>query len=144
MPTEVRRIVFSHSESTTAILAYGERYNMTFPNGRIIRAAYTGAAEYDAHSMRQFQSPLHSQYNVEKKPRAVIITFFDEKTLEHKFINLTADFISGALIDYCLNHKIIIPKTALKSLDVTEFNLCLDIHMEQFTEPGAAPLALDE
>ncbi len=144
MPSEVRRIVFTHQESTSAILSYGERYNMTFPNGRIIRAAFTGTAEYDANSMRNFQSPLNTQYNVEKKSRAVIVTFFDEKTLEHKFVNLTTDFISGALIDYCLNHKIIIPKTALKTLDVTEFNLCLDIHMEQLTEPGAAPLTLDE
>ena len=144
MPTEIRRIVFLHTESTAAIIAYGQRFNMSFPQGKIIRASFTNKVDYESLNSQQFQSPTNNQYNVEQKPRAVIITFFDEKSLEHKFVNLTSDFISGALIEYCVNNKIMIPKTSRKSLDITEFNLCLDIHIEQIVDPNIRPLVLDD
>jgi hypothetical protein len=79
-------------------------------------------------------------------PRALTLTFFDEKTLEQKFYNLTSDFVSSALVEYCLTNKIMMPKSAEKRLDVTEFNICLDINMENFTR-GDTPnqgLALEE
>lgn len=127
MPHEIRRIVFSHIESTQALVAYGKKFSMAFASGNIIRANFAGTSEYEFHSMKQHQSTVQTQYNIEQKPKSVIVTFFDAKTLEHKYFNLTADFISSALIEYCIEHKIVLPKTARKSLDITEFNIVLDV-----------------
>jgi hypothetical protein len=134
MATEIRRLVFSHAESTKALKVFGEKYDMTFPEGKIIRAKFAGNAEYEFHSMKQFKSSIHRDYNVEGKPSSVIVTYFDDKTFEHKFFNLTADFISGALIEYSIANKIMLPKAAKKALDVTEFNICLDINYDNETE----------
>lgn len=138
MATEIRRLVFSHAESTRALEVFGKKYDMYFPEGKIIRAKFAGNAEYEFHSMKQFKSSIHRDYNVEGRPSSVIVTYFDEKTLEHKFFNLTADFVSGALIEYCISNKIMLPKGAKKALDVTEFNICLDINYDNETEESKA------
>lgn len=138
MATEIRRLVFSHAESTRALEVFGKKYDMSFPEGKIIRAKFAGNAEYEFHSMKQFKSTIHRDYNVEGRPSSVIVTYFDEKTLEHKFFNLTADFVSGALIEYCIANKIMLPKGAKKALDVTEFNICLDINYDNETEESKA------
>ena len=132
MPQELRRIVFSQAESTEALIAYGKKFGMNFSSGNIIRANFAGTSEYEFHSMKQHQSQVQEQYNIEQKPRSVIVTFFDATTLEHKYFNLTADFISSALIEYCIFHKIILPKQAKKSLDISEFNIVLDVATEPF------------
>jgi hypothetical protein len=146
MPKELRRIVFSHPESTQALVTYGQKFNMTFPAGNIIKANFAGSSEYEFHSMKQQTHPLHHQYNVEQKPRSIIITFFDPQTLEHKYFNLTADFISAALIEYCISNKIILPKAAKKSIDVSEFNIVLDVSTEGRKNPATepAPLSLED
>ncbi|GEM_PF-1009228 len=144
MATEIRRLIFSHSETTTAIRNAGAAHGMKFPEGRIIRARYAGNAEYEFHSMKSFKAPIQGDYNVKETPKAITLTFFDEKTFEQKFINLTADFISAALIEYCINNKIMMPKNAEKILDLTEFNVCMDINLESMTESGGSPLKLDE
>jgi len=146
MAIEIRRLIFSHSESTAAVREYGNKNNVSFPDGKIIRARFTGTAEYEFHSMKDFKSPIQGDYNVKDSPRAVTLTFFDEKTLEQKFYNLTADFVSSALIEYSIANKIMLPKQAEKRLDVTEFNICLDINMENPTEGDKANqgLALDD
>lgn len=148
MATEIRRLVFSHAESTRAINEFGKKFGMHFPEGKIIRAVFAGIAEYEFHSMKQFKPAIHSDYNVEGKEKSVILTYFDEKTLEHKFFNVTADFVSGALIEYCLANKIILPKAAKKTVDVTEFNIALDIHHEALTQEtrsgGPSVLSLEE
>jgi len=133
MATEIRRLVFTHSESTKALEAFGKKYDVTFPVGKIIRAKFAGTAEYEFHSMKQFKTSIHNDYNVEGQASSIIVTYFDEKTLEHKFFNLTADFISGALIEYCTANKIMLPKSAKKSLDITEFNICLDVKYDNIT-----------
>lgn len=144
MPKEVRRLVFSHTESTHAILEYGQKFSMSFPKGRIIRAKFAGTAEYEFHTMKEFKSPVHRTYNVQEKHSAVIITFFDEETFEHKYYNLTADFVSAALIEFCIRNKIMLPRNAAKELDITEFNICLDIKFENQTAADAPPLAFED
>jgi hypothetical protein len=145
MATEIRRLVFTHAESTKALQDFGAKYDVAFPEGKIIRAKFAGTAEYEFHSMKQFKSSLHRDYNVEGRPSSVIVTFFDEKTLEHKFFNLTADFVSGALIEYCIANKIMLPKAAKKSLDLTEFNICLDVNFDNETaESRSSSLTLEE
>lgn len=144
MATEIRRLIFSHSETTSAIRNYGAAHGMRFPEGRIIRARYAGSAEYEFHSLKQFKAPIQGDYNVKETPKAITLTFFDEKTFEQKYINLTADFISASLIEYCITHKIMMPKIAEKTLDLTEFNVCLDINLENLTDSASGPLRLDD
>ncbi|HPQ50749.1 MAG: hypothetical protein KDJ26_02310 [Alphaproteobacteria bacterium] len=144
MATEIRRLIFSHSETTIAIRSYGATMGMKFPEGRIIRARYAGSAEYEFHSMKQFKAPIQGDYNVKETPKAITLTFFDERSFEQKFINLTADFISVALIEYSITNKIMMPKNAEKNLDLTEFNICLDINLENQTESTSSPLRLEE
>lgn len=119
---------------------------MNFSTGHIIRANFAGTSEYEFHSMKQHQNPVQEQYNIEQKPRSVIVTFFDSTTLEHKYFNLTADFISSALIEYCIAHKIILPKQAKKSLDISEFNIVLDVATEPFqkNKEGGNALTLED
>jgi hypothetical protein len=144
MATEIRRLIFSHSETTSAIRTYGTSLGMKFPDGRVIRARYAGNAEYEFHTLKQFKAPIQGDYNVRETPKAITLTFFDEKTFEQKFINLTADFISAALIEYCIQNKIMMPKNAEKNLDLTEFNVCLDINLENLTENASGPLRLED
>ncbi|MBP9867554.1 MAG: hypothetical protein KBC88_01325 [Alphaproteobacteria bacterium] len=146
MVTEVRRLLFSHSETTKAIKDYGEKFHMVFPEGKVIRVRFAGTYGHEFHTMKQFKTPLHGTYNIEENVKAVTITFFNESTFEQKFFNLTADFVSGALIEYCIHNQIMMPKQAKKSLDVTDFNVCLDINYENKTEAdqGNAGLSLDE
>ena len=138
MATEIRRLIFSHAESTAALTSYGKKVDLKFPQGKIIRARFAGSAEYEFHSMKQVKFPIEGDYNVKDSARAVTLTFFDEKTLEQKYYNVTADFISSALIEYCIANKIMLPKAAEKRLEMTEFNICLDIGMENKTEQTEA------
>jgi hypothetical protein len=146
MPAELRRLVFSHKETTEALLKYGQQENIPFPKGKMIRAKYAGGAEYELHSMKGKQTGVNKNFNVDDQNRAIIVTFFDEETFEHKFFNLTADFVSAALIGFCIDHKIMLPRDARKSLDLTEFNVCMDVVKDNDGNPsqGAGSLSLEE
>ncbi len=146
MVTEIRRLLFSHSETTKAIKDYAEKFHIIIPEGKVVRVRFAGAHGHEFHTMKHFKTPLHGTYHIEENVKAVIITFFNEITFEQKFFNLTADFVSGALVEYSIHNQIMMPKQAKKSLDITEFNVCLDIKYENKTEAdrGNAGLALDE
>lgn len=134
MATEIRRLMFNHSEVIEAITTYGVKNNVTFPPGKIIRAKFAGIAEFEINTFKQIKFEIQGDYNVKDDPRAVILTLFSEETLEQKYFNLTANFISISLIQYCIAQKIMLPKDAEKSLDITDFNICLDISRDSFTE----------
>lgn len=134
MAIEIRRLIFNHNEAIEAIKAYGAKNKVNFPNGKIIRAKFAGLAEFEVNAFKQVKSEAQSDYNVKEDPRAVILTLFSEETLEQKYFNLTANFISIALIEYCFDHKIMLPRDAQKSLDMTDFNICLDISRDNFTD----------
>ena len=134
MATEIRRLIFTHNEAIEAIKAYATQNGITFPSGKIVRAQFAGSAEYEINSLKQIKSDVQKSYNVKENPRAVILTIFSSETLEQKYFNLTANFISIALIEYCIKHKIMLPKDAEKSLDLTDFNICLDISRDNFTD----------
>ena len=133
MATEIRRLIFSHHESMDALRAYAIKMGMQFPNGKIVRAKFAGSAEYEINSLKLVRSEVQGQYNVKDDPRAVILTLFSDETLEQKYFNLTSNFISIALVEYCIKHKIMLPKDANKRLDLTDFNMCLDISRDSFT-----------
>lgn len=144
MPKEVRRLIFSHAESFQAMSSYGERLDMVFPTGRIIRANFAGLAEFEMHTQKEAMQEIAKKQNIARMESAVIVTFFDESTFEHRQFNLTADFISAALVEYCIEHKIMMPRQAKKILDLTEFNICLDVIFESETIEDSENLSFDD
>lgn len=144
MPSEVRRLIFSYPEVTEAITAYGKAYNIKFPVGQITRAKFASDGDFEQHTMKDFKSALHRTYNVQQKRRSIILSLFDATTLEHKNFNLTADFVSGAIIEFCLSHKVMIPKDSQKEIEITDFHICLDIGLNNPLEPGGKTLTLDD
>lgn len=142
MPSEVRRLVFFHSELSDALKRYGEKYNVNFPEGKILKAKLASGAEYELHTQKSQPQELSQQYNVKDIKSSIIVTFFNEATFEHKYFNLTSEFVAAALIQYCLDSKIPLPRNGKKKLDLTEFNACLDIIIED-EEGGSLELELD-
>ncbi len=134
MAIEIRRLIFTHSETTAALKRHGAVNGVQFPNGRVIRARFVGGSEFEFHSMKEYKAPIQLDYNVKESERSVILTFFDETTLEQRYFNLTANFISSALIEYCIANQIMLPKQAEKTLDISEFNICLDINHDTGTK----------
>lgn len=134
MVTEVRRIIFTHGESGAAIRSHGEKEGLKFPEGKLIRARFAGSSEYEFHSMKTRRAPIQSTYNILDTSRAVTLTFFDEITLEQKYFNVTSNFLSIALIEYCIANKIMMPKAVQKALDITDFNMCIDLSTETSTK----------
>ena len=130
MPSEIRRIIFTNTEATKAILAYGARFDVKFPIGKITRARAAGTNEFQDLHMHKFHSELHTEYNIAEQKNSVIITFFDELTFEHRYFDLRADFITAALIVYCRENQIMIPRNSLKKLGFSDLNMTLDIHYE--------------
>ena len=125
MPTEIRRLVFSHAESTEALSDHGKKFDAPIPAGKLIRAQLKTMEEKDKFQM-------------------VNLTFYDDMTLSHKVVSMTTDFVRAALIDFCATHRIVLPRDAEKTLDVTEFNFCLDIKMDKSAGSAAPPLTFDE
>lgn len=128
MPTEIRRLAFTHRESTQALVDYAARFDLSFPTGKIIRAKFADTSEFRNKNVKRFKTDLQEEYNVEDSSSSIIVTFFDEGSFEHKFYSISTDFVISALIEFCLAHKILLPRKAKKKLGMADFNICLDIH----------------
>lgn len=134
MPQEIRRLAFSHSETTDALKEYGKRFNVSMPDGRVLHARFASEGE----------TPQAGEEN-KKRNRNIIVTFYSKQNFEHKYYNLSEEFVTAALIQYCLANQIMLAKSAKKTLDITEFNVCIDMQMT-IGDPGETPekLSLDE
>jgi hypothetical protein len=131
MPNEVRRLVFTHAESTRALIDHGKRFDVPLPPGRLMRAKYSGGPDFGG------ASPSRARHTT------ITLTFFDDTVMEHKHVSVTAEFVLSALIEFCAANKIMLPRGAEKSLDVTEFNFCLDIRMASTADGVDAAPALE-
>lgn len=144
MPQEIRRIVFSNAEATGAVIRHGEIFNLNFPVGKIVRAKIAGKGEHLPEKAQSFHTELHRDYNIQEQSESIVLSFFDERSFEHKYYELRADFITAALVSFCLDHSIILPRKGKKTLGLTDLNLCLDIDYATSTPEGGAPLSLEE
>jgi hypothetical protein len=146
MATEIRRLLFTNAETMDAITSYAKKNNINFSDGRIIRAKFAGGIEYEIASLNQIKSEFQSDYNIKNDKRTVTLTVFRDDTLEQKYFNLTANFISSALIEYCMKNKIMLPRDSEKSLDLSDFNICLDIgkHIETEKDSTDGLLKLED
>ena len=117
MPYETRRIMFNYDEVLQAILGFGTKYNMSFPEGKIAKITDANPKEYAFNPLKKFR---------ESEALPIIISFYQEGA-EHKYVTLTSEFILGALVEYCLDHKIMLPRTAHKEIEVIEFHIALEV-----------------
>jgi hypothetical protein len=121
MPFEIRRIMFNYEEVQEAINTYGQKYNMSFPNGKLVKVTDSNPKDYVFNPLKKFRE------NHDEKATPLVFSFFVDVTAEHKYINLNEDFIIQALVEYCLDHNIIMPRNHYKSLDVIEFMVALEL-----------------
>ncbi len=121
MPFETRRIIFNYTELKEAVISYGKKYNMAFPNGEIGKVTDSNPKDYSFNPLKKFRDTAQ---NIDSN---FIITFILPVTSEHKYINLPNEFMVGALVEYCLDHKIILPRDVLKIVDVIEFGITLEM-----------------
>jgi hypothetical protein len=117
MPFETRRIMFNYDEILQAILTFGSKYNMSFPEGKIAKITDANPKEYAFNPLKKFR---------DNEALPIIISFFQEGA-DHKYVTLTAEFILSALVEYCLDHKIMLPKSAHKEIEVIEFHVALEV-----------------
>jgi hypothetical protein len=121
MPFETRRIMFNYAELKEALLVYGQKYNMSFPDGEIIKVTDSNPKEYAFNRINKFRE------SGPDKSLPLIVTFILPVNSEHKYINLPTDFIVGALVEYCLDHKIMMRRDSFKMVEVIEFGIVLEM-----------------
>jgi len=137
MPTEVRRLIFTNTESADALRAYGPKFHIEFPGGALIQSRFSN------HPDAAKSTPVSDGLKYQQTPRTsttpIVVTFFSNN--DHVSLTLTQDFVMAALVDYCLNHKIIMPKGSERHVDVVDLHLCLDLTI-QSGDPAKAGLSL--
>lgn len=145
MPKEIRRILFSFPESTQALKDYAHKHEVSLPEGRIARVRLKKTASHNIHTMHSHAKQILREQNINDTGEDIIITLFNESSLEHDYVNISKAFIAAALIEYCINHKIMLPKEAQKSIELEELHICMDITFSTPSESeGQAILSLEE
>lgn len=115
MPTEVRRLVFSNTEFYGALDQYLSRTGATLPLGSIVQVR---------------TDTIHD---------AVTIDIRRNGSTQTEAVNLSARQVGGALIGYCINNQIPLPRGFSKSLIITGDNVAL----EMTNAAGALLLGVD-
>ena len=110
MPTEIRKIIFAEDEIVRAILTQNHNSTKKLPPGDIV--------EVKANS-----SPEPS----------LELTIFDPTAEDPKTINLRAPYLAAAMLRFCFDNKIPIPRIADKSVEVLGSSLALSISINANT-----------
>lgn len=144
MPKEIRRILFDFKEVSQALHEYANNSKANLPSGHIARVRFGRKAKHDLHTIRDKSAKKLSDYNVSDATDNIVINFFDDTTLEHNYSNVSTAFVAAALIEYCINNDIVLPKEAEKSIDIEELHFCLDIHFDNPLNENGPILSLEE
>jgi hypothetical protein len=104
MPTEYRRVVFPNHELRQALAVYHGDDEQPIPPGEIVAVAI-------------LDSPANT----------VRITLLDTAQSATFTADFSASHIAAALIRYCIDNRVPIPKDSRKSLRLMGDNLALDI-----------------
>lgn len=104
MPTEIRRLVFSNAELVDALRAYSETSNEKLPDGKVRKCTV-----------------------VDDKKTAVTLEIENRFTQEVYQVNLRHEFVGAALLGFCFNTGIPVPRDSEKSLQVSGDNIALTI-----------------
>jgi hypothetical protein len=104
MPTEFRRVVFPNQELRQALSEYEAQGNEPVPAGEVVAVAI-----------------------LDKPAEMVRITLLDTTQNATFTADFPASYIAAALIHFCIEHKVPIPRNSRKSLRLMGDNLALDI-----------------
>lgn len=147
MVQEIRRLIFSHAETLASLKEDEANPLPNIPEGKVIRANYVGSGSFAPHTPTArpgYSRDLAPPPKSSDKSRIITLTIYDEFSFEQKYFNVSEDTLSQALITYCRKNKIMIPKNAIKTLELTEFNFCLDINLDNTTESGGVSLKFED
>lgn len=104
MPTEYRRVVFPNQELRQALVNYAGESGEAFPDGEIISVAIP-----------------------EDSGDTIQVTVLDTARGATFSKNFRTAHVAAALIKFCIDNKVPIPKNSRKSLRLMGDNLALDI-----------------
>lgn len=107
MPSELRRIVFSNDELKIAIAEHNRRAKEKLPVGAV-----------------QACEPLPDGGG------AVRLEIVNQSYGEAQNVELSPETVGAALVRYCIQHKIPLPKKAHKSIHVQGDKLVLNVSIE--------------
>ena len=104
MPTEFRRIVFSHAELREALASYRNEEQVTLPAGQLRRV--------------RFADESHSRLS---------LGMYDPLADKMVDVEIGAAFAAAALLRYCIARRIPIQRSAQKALALAGESLALDL-----------------
>ncbi len=106
MPSEHRQIVFARNELDAAIAAYRESHDDSIPEGRITECSI------DAHTRI-----------------AVMVGFLEDGEDAPKVAEISASTVAAALISYCMEKGIPIPRQSHKTVQQLGDNIALVVRV---------------
>ena len=112
MPTEIRRLVFSNDELVEALQAYSETSNEKIPEGKVRTCTV-----------------------VDDRKTAVTLEIENRFTQEVYQVNLRHEFVGAALLGFCFDTGIPVPRDSEKSLQVSGDNIALAIVRKAGSRP---------
>jgi hypothetical protein len=104
LPTELRRIVFSHDEFRQALDTHLGQQRTKLPAGRIASVGFAGDDRGE-----------------------VVLEIHDRRKGLDQLVSVTASHVAAALLRYCFNNGVPMPKDAQKSLVIAGDNIALEI-----------------
>ena len=147
MPKDIRRLVFDYDEVTEALKGYAHDQGVEIPSGKVVKLTLSERDVQVASLISEKHSAFLENYNIGVENQSAIITFFDKTDPEkqNQYFPTNTDFVTAALIDYCIKHPDIrIPKDGKKNVAKTEFNICLDIFFDVTPEKSAPAFELED
>ena len=110
MPTELRKIIFSEEEIVRAVLSQNRRSPKKLPPGDIVKVGRSGSGA-----------------NMD-------ISIFDATVEQTKTVTLGASYLAAAMLGFCIDNKIPVPRVADKSVEVLGDSFALSISIGRESE----------
>ena len=107
MPSEFRRVMFTNNELIEAIHDYNEISQDKLPPGIILTCTSVSQAEV-----------------------AVRLELVDQRSDETHVVELSPEVLGAALLRYCMKHRIPIPKSTTKSIQIHGDEVSLNVEIE--------------
>jgi hypothetical protein len=124
MPSEFRQILFSNNELIEALYEYNQAAEVKLPQGTIVSCTPVAEAKV-----------------------AVRLELANQASGETQVASLAPELVAAALLRYCIQHRIPMPKGAAKSIQAHGAEISLNVRIEgrtkqsrpASTSAGAAP-----
>ncbi len=114
MPSEFRRVMFTNNELIEAIHEYNEISQDKLPPGVILTCTPVSEAEV-----------------------AVRLEMVDQRSDETHVVELSPEVLGAALLRYCMMHRIPMPKSATKSIQMHGDEISLNVEIKGRLKPAA-------